>query len=145
MCNSARHSRHVRHPLRRWGAGAEIDVAGFSWSERTSSDALVNWDSYFWVGGDDLKLRLEAEGEALGTNVESSEVREKLQQTRSGLTWNRRAFRASVLPATNERYSYEDCSTSVARYRSRIDGLDRIVGVGERRTLCRQTGRDPLR
>ncbi len=64
-----------------WGAGAEIDAADFSWFERTSSDALVNWDSYFWIGGDDLKLRLEAEGEALGSNVESSEVR-------ALLSWN---------------------------------------------------------
>lgn len=63
-----------------WGAGAEVDGAQFDWLENEGG-ALVNWDGYAWVGGDDLKFRLEAEGEAFEGGVESSELR-------ALLSWN---------------------------------------------------------
>lgn len=56
-----------------WGAGAEIDGAAFDWLE-TESGALINWDTFVWAGGDEVKIRLEAEGEALDGGVESSEL-----------------------------------------------------------------------
>lgn len=57
-----------------WGAGAEIDGAQFDWFE-SKAGALVNWYAYVWAGGDDLKFRLEAEGESLDGAVDSSELR----------------------------------------------------------------------
>lgn len=57
-----------------WGAGAEVDGARFDWFENEGG-ALVNWDGYAWVGGDDLKFRLETEGETFDGDVESSELR----------------------------------------------------------------------
>ncbi len=63
-----------------WGAGAEVDGAEFGWFE-PESGALLNWDSYAWVGGDELKFRLEAEGEAFDGDIESSELR-------AVLSWN---------------------------------------------------------
>lgn len=57
-----------------WGASAEIDGADNAWFERNNG-ALTNWDAYAWVGGDHVKVRLEAEGEALDGDVEASEIR----------------------------------------------------------------------
>jgi len=67
--------QHGAHdPTIFWGVGGEIDGADTDWL--TSGDgALFTWDTYGWVGGDDVKLRLEAEGEALDGTVEASEVR----------------------------------------------------------------------
>jgi copper resistance protein B len=57
-----------------WGAGAEVDASDADWL--TSDDGtLVTWDAYAWVGGDDVKLRIEAEGESLDGDVEQSELR----------------------------------------------------------------------
>ncbi len=57
-----------------WGAGAEVDGSDADWL--TSDDGtLVTWDAYAWVGGDDVKLRIEAEGESLDGDVEQSELR----------------------------------------------------------------------
>ena len=60
------HSKNdpMEEPLLFWGAGAEIDGADNNWFERDDG-VLINWDAYAWVGGDDVKVRLEAEGEAL--------------------------------------------------------------------------------
>lgn len=70
------HSKNdpMEEPVLFWGAGAEIDGADNNWFERDDG-ILVNWDAYAWVGGDDVKVRLEAEGEALDGDVESSEIR----------------------------------------------------------------------
>lgn len=57
-----------------WGAGAEIDGTDVGWLD-DGSGTLATWDAYAWVGGDDLKLRFEAEGEAFDGDAESSEVR----------------------------------------------------------------------
>jgi len=57
-----------------WGAGAEVDGSDADWL--TSDDGtLVTWDAYAWVGGDDVKLRIETEGESLDGDVEQSELR----------------------------------------------------------------------
>lgn len=70
------HSKNdpMEEPVLFWGAGAEIDGADNAWFERNDG-ALINWDAYAWVGGDDVKFRLEAEGEALDGDVEASEIR----------------------------------------------------------------------
>ncbi len=70
----------MNEPLIFWGAGAEIDGSDTGWLGDVDG-TLVTWDAYAWVGGDDVKLRLEAEGEALGGDVEQSEAR-------SYLSWN---------------------------------------------------------
>ncbi len=63
-----------------WGAGAEIDGADADWL--TNDDGtVVNWDAYGWYGGDDVKLRIEAEGETVDGDVEQSELR-------AYLSWN---------------------------------------------------------
>lgn len=57
-----------------WGAGAEVDGSDADWL--TSDDVtVVTWDAYAWVGGDDVKLRIEAEGGSLDGDVEQSELR----------------------------------------------------------------------
>ena len=73
---SGPHSKDDPHgaPLLFWGAGAEIDGGDVNWLE-DASGTLINWDAYAWYGGDDVKLRLEAEGEALDGDAEQSELR----------------------------------------------------------------------
>jgi copper resistance protein B len=63
-----------------WGAGAEIDGSESDWLT-TARGALLTWNAYAWVGGDEVKLRLEAEGEALDGDTEESELR-------GFLSWN---------------------------------------------------------
>lgn len=57
-----------------WVAGADVDGTDLSWTDE-GSGTLINWDAFAWYGGDDLKLRVEAEGEALDGNADSSELR----------------------------------------------------------------------
>jgi copper resistance protein B len=57
-----------------WGVGGEIDGTDLDWMS-SGDGTLVTWDGYAWVGGDDVKLRLEAEGEAIDGDAETSEVR----------------------------------------------------------------------
>lgn len=57
-----------------WGVGAEIDGSDTDWLTRHDG-TLVTWDAYAWVGGDEVKLRIEAEGESLDGDVEQSELR----------------------------------------------------------------------
>jgi copper resistance protein B len=64
----------AEEPALFWGAGAEVDGAELNWFE-DGSGALVNWDGYAWIGGDEVKLRLEAEGAAFDGDVESAELR----------------------------------------------------------------------
>lgn len=78
-------NEQIEKPVLFWGAGADFDGADFGWFEDSSNDVLFTWDGYAWVGGDDLKFRLEVEGEALGGDVESSEIR-------ALLSWNVAAF-----------------------------------------------------
>jgi copper resistance protein B len=70
------HSKNdpMEEPVLFWGAGAEIDGADNTWFER-GDGALINWDAYAWIGGDEVKVRLEAEGEMLDGDVASSEIR----------------------------------------------------------------------
>lgn len=66
---------HDAHePMIFWGAGAEVDGTDIGWLDNNGG-TLVTWDAYAWVGGDDLKFRLEAEGEAFSGDVEESEMR----------------------------------------------------------------------
>lgn len=63
-----------------WAAGAEIDATNLDWLD-DESGTLVTWDTFAWYGGDDLKLRLEAEGEAVDGKADESELR-------GYLSWN---------------------------------------------------------
>ncbi len=70
------HSKDDPHgePLLFWGAGAAVDGGDTDWLEN-GSGTLINWDAFAWYGGDDVKLRLEAEGEALDGDAGQSELR----------------------------------------------------------------------
>ena len=63
-----------------WGAGGEVDIADETWLSNETV-TLVTWDSFAWVGDDDLKLRFEYEGEAHGSEKEREEFR-------ALLSWN---------------------------------------------------------
>lgn len=67
-----------------WSAGADVDGSDVAWLH-DGSGTLVTWDAFAWYGGDDVKLRLEAEGDALGGHVGSSELR-------AMLSWNASDF-----------------------------------------------------
>jgi copper resistance protein B len=60
-----------------WGAGAEVGASEKDWLSDETGE-LVTWDSFAWIGDDDLKLRLEAEGEAEDGNVAKSELKAML-------------------------------------------------------------------
>lgn len=64
----------MHEPMLFWGAGAEVDGTDAGWLSGDEG-TLVTWDAYGWVGGDDVKVRLEAEGEAHDGDVEDSELR----------------------------------------------------------------------
>lgn len=70
------HGNHdpMAHPTIFWGAGAEIDGTDTNWLD-DDGGALITWDAYAWFGGDDVKLRLEAEGEAIESDVDDAELR----------------------------------------------------------------------
>jgi copper resistance protein B len=71
-------------PMLFWSAGADVDGSDAAWLDN-GSGTLVTWDAFAWYGGDDVKLRLEAEGEALDGDVSSSELR-------AMLSWNASDF-----------------------------------------------------
>jgi copper resistance protein B len=71
-------------PMLFWSAGADVDGSDAAWLDN-GSGTLVTWDAFAWYGGDDVKLRLEAEGDALSGNVGSSELR-------AMLSWNASDF-----------------------------------------------------
>jgi copper resistance protein B len=73
---SGAHSKDDPHgePMLFWGAGAEVDGSDVGWLD-SGAGTLATWDAYAWYGGDEVKLRLEAEGEALSGDVASSELR----------------------------------------------------------------------
>jgi copper resistance protein B len=71
-------------PMLFWSAGVDVDGSDAGWLDN-SSGTLVTWDAFAWYGGDDVKLRLEAEGDALGGTVGSSELR-------AMLSWNASDF-----------------------------------------------------
>jgi len=67
--------QHDPHdPMIFWGVGGDVDGTDAGWLA-SGDGTLLTWDTYGWVGGDDVKVRLEAEGEALDGDVETSEVR----------------------------------------------------------------------
>jgi len=71
-------SHHGMHePLLFWGAGAEVGASQKDWLT-DETGALVTWDAFAWIGDDDLKLRVEAEGEAEDGNVDHSELKAML-------------------------------------------------------------------
>lgn len=67
----------MHEPMLFWGAGAEIGASEMNWLSDETGE-LVTWDSFAWIGDDDLKLRLEAEGEAEDGNVAKSELKAML-------------------------------------------------------------------
>jgi len=73
---SGAHSKDDPHgePRLFWGAGAEVDGSDVGWLDGDTG-TLATWDAYAWYGGDDVKLRLEAEGDAFDGDVGSSELR----------------------------------------------------------------------
>lgn len=75
-------SGHGMHgdPVLFWGAGGEIDITEQDWTSGESG-TLMTWDSFAWLGDDDLKLRIEAEGEAENGETSDSELK-------TLLSWN---------------------------------------------------------
>jgi len=71
-------------PTQFWSAGADVDGSDAAWLDH-GAGTLVTWDAFAWYGGDDVKLRLEAEGDALSGTVGSSELR-------AMLSWNASDF-----------------------------------------------------
>ena len=66
---------HDAHePMIFWGAGGEVDATHVDWLSG-GGGTLATWDAFAWVGGDEFKLRLEAEGETLDGDVDESELR----------------------------------------------------------------------
>ena len=63
-----------------WGLGGEADIAD---TGMTTGDTgtLATWDAYAWIGDDDLKLRVEFEGDRLDHQGGASE-------TRAFLSWS---------------------------------------------------------
>lgn len=76
--NTCNHCGH--EPLVFWGAGAEIDVADEQWLSDENS-TLTTWNGFAWIGDDDLKLRIEYEGEAHDGETGHEELR-------ALLSWN---------------------------------------------------------
>lgn len=69
-----------QEPMIFWGAGGEIDVTDEQWlSERPAT--LITWDSFAWIGDDDLKLRFEYEGE-------TQDGKSNHEELRALLSWN---------------------------------------------------------
>ncbi len=64
----------MAHPMIFWGAGAEVDGTDAGWLD-DDDGTFVTWDAYAWVGGDDVKVRIETEGEAFDGKVEDAELR----------------------------------------------------------------------
>lgn len=63
-----------------WGLGGTVDMADAGLLA-TDSGTLTTWDIYAWVGDDDVKLRLELEGDHLSNQSTNSE-------SRAFLSWN---------------------------------------------------------
>lgn len=72
-----------------WGAGGDVDASDVAWLD-SRGGTLLNWDAYAWAGGDDLKFRLEAEGETLNGGVRASELR-ALASWNAGEFWDLQA------------------------------------------------------
>jgi uncharacterized protein involved in copper resistance len=72
-------------PMLFWSAGADVDGADAGWIDN-GSGTLVTWDAFASYGGDNVKLRLEVEGDATGGEVESSELRAMLSWNASAAT-----------------------------------------------------------
>ena len=74
-------SNHPGHGLPLfWGLGGEVDIADTGMLARETG-ALATWDTFAWLGDDDLKIRLEFEGDRLDSKATNSEVR-------AFLSWN---------------------------------------------------------
>lgn len=68
-------SEHAGHgSMIFWGAGGEVDASDLDWLT-SDEGTLITWDGYAWIGGDDVKLRLEAEGDSVDGDVEQAELR----------------------------------------------------------------------
>lgn len=64
----------MAEPMIFWGAGAEVDGTDAGWLDGGEAP-LVTWDAYAWVGGDNVKVRLETEGDVFDGDVENAELR----------------------------------------------------------------------
>lgn len=84
LASGAHSSDEHSDPLLFWSAGASVDGSDVRWLD-VRTGALFTWDAYAWYGGDEAKFRLEAEGEALDGDVETSELR-------ALLSWNVGSF-----------------------------------------------------
>lgn len=67
---------HAAHaPSLFWAAGAELDATSLDWLPDPDTGTVIHWDAFAWMGTDDMKLRLEAEGEAHDGDVEESKLK----------------------------------------------------------------------
>lgn len=67
---------HAAHgPSLFWAAGGEIDATSLDWLPDPDTGTILHWDAFAWVGRDDVKLRLEAEGEAHDGDIEESSLK----------------------------------------------------------------------
>lgn len=58
-----------------WAAGGKIDATSLDWLPDPDTGTVLHWDAFAWAGTDDLKLRLEAEGEAHDGDIEESTLK----------------------------------------------------------------------
>lgn len=63
-----------------WGAGIDADATSTGWLS-SGTGTLVTWDAFVWAGDDDVKLRMEVEGEASDGTLHDAELR-------ALLSWN---------------------------------------------------------
>jgi copper resistance protein B len=61
-----------------WAAGGKIDATSLDWLPDPKTGTVVHWDTFAWLGSDNIKLRLEAEGEAHDGDIEESTVKSVL-------------------------------------------------------------------
>jgi copper resistance protein B len=70
---------HAAHgPSIFWAAGGKIDATSLDWLPDPDTGTVVHWDTFAWIGTDNVKLRLEAEGEAHDGDIEESTLKSVL-------------------------------------------------------------------
>lgn len=77
--NASADQFHAAHgPSLFWAAGGKIDATSLDWLPDPDTGTVVHWETFAWVGTDDVKLRLEAEGEAHDGDIEESSLKSVL-------------------------------------------------------------------
>jgi len=67
---------HAAHgPALFWAAGGKIDATSLDWLPDQGTGTVIHWDAFAWIGNDDIKLRLEAEGEAHDGEIEENKLK----------------------------------------------------------------------